>query len=437
MTDEQSEDRPKEGSNGLIDKVNAYFRWSNRWFFGTPERALEQAHNAARKIKSIEDKHFNGRKVDLAAVNYSQSGLACFKNDVDKYLNLIKIKLAEFKISRIFLKDDEYIFLEKLNFIDEIVNKYQVLENREIVLSRIDREVETDEKPITIKVEPYQDNPNPYKNKNIENAPPTLKQGLLPRSIGKTFRRIQTEMDVNSEEELVQKFRNSKRNTKLAVRFLLLIVIVPLLTQQLSKQFLILPIVQQVREREKAPAFINYEMKEEAIDELKIYEEGLRFNSFLEKTPRLPETEIEEKIKEKANELNEEFKEKSNIAVSNVFADILGLISFAIVVFSNQKGIAATKAFLNTIVYDLSDSAKAFIIILFTDVFVGFHSPHGWEVILENLAEHLGLPASRDAIFIFISTFPVILDTVFKYWIFRYLNQISPSAVATLKNMNE
>jgi hypothetical protein len=34
---------------------------------------------------------------------------------------------------------------------------------------------------------------------------------------------------------------------------------------------------------------------------------------------------------------------------------------------------------MDEIVYGLSDSAKAFIIILFTDMFVGFHSPHGWE----------------------------------------------------------
>jgi hypothetical protein len=88
-------------------------------------------------------------------------------------------------------------------------------------------------------------------------------------------------------------------------------------------------------------------------------------------------------------------------------------------------------------VYGLSDSAKAFIIILFTDIFVGFHSPHGWEVILEGLSHHWGLPANRDFIFLFIATFPVILDTIFKYWIFRYLNRISPSAVATYHNMNE
>jgi len=47
------------------------------------------------------------------------------------------------------------------------------------------------------------------------------------------------------------------------------------------------------------------------------------------------------------------------------------------------------------------------------------------------------LPENRDLIFLFIATFPVLLDTVFKYWIFRYLNQVSPSAVATYHEMNE
>ena len=68
---------------------------------------------------------------------------------------------------------------------------------------------------------------------------------------------------------------------------------------------------------------------------------------------------------------------------------------------------------------------------------VGFHSTHGWEVVLENGLRHFGLPENHDLIFLFIATFPVVLDTVFKYWIFRYLNQVSPSAVATYHEMND
>ena len=121
----------------------------------------------------------------------------------------------------------------------------------------------------------------------------------------------------------------------------------------------------------------------------------------------------------------------------NVFSDMLAVGAFVLLLTTQKRGILTLKSFLDEIVYGLSDSAKAFIIILFTDMFVGFHSPHGWEVLMEGLSRHLGFAANREFIFLFIATFPVILDTVFKYWIFRYLNRISPSAVVTYKNMNE
>ncbi|GFP79552.1 chloroplast envelope membrane protein [Phtheirospermum japonicum] len=36
-----------------------------------------------------------------------------------------------------------------------------------------------------------------------------------------------------------------------------------------------------------------------------------------------------------------------------------------------------------------------------------------------------------------VSTFPVILDTILKYWIFRYLNRVSPSLVVIYHSMND
>ena len=45
-------------------------------------------------------------------------------------------------------------------------------------------------------------------------------------------------------------------------------------------------------------------------------------------------------------------------------------------------------------------------------------------------------PEPSPFILLFIATFPVILATIFKYWIFRYLNRVSPSSVATLRGMN-
>ncbi|MEL6935609.1 MAG: proton extrusion protein PcxA, partial [Cyanobacteria bacterium J06607_17] len=187
----------------------------------------------------------------------------------------------------------------------------------------------------------------------------------------------------------------------------------------------------------QAEVFLNDEMEEEALHELQRFEERLRFEVILGKVAALNETQLEERVLEKALEIEEDYRERSAESVQNVFADIFAVLAFALLLNVCKRQVATLKAFIDEIVYGLSDSAKAFIIILFTDIFVGFHSPHGWEILLEGLSRHLGFPANRDFIFLFIATFPVILDTVFKYWIFRYLNRISPSAVATYKNMNE
>lgn len=83
------------------------------------------------------------------------------------------------------------------------------------------------------------------------------------------------------------------------------------------------------------------------------------------------------------------------------------------------------------------DTMKAFLILLFTDLLIGFHSPHGWEILIESFLSYLGFAPNRYVVSLFVSTFPVIVDTVLKYWIFRHLNRVSPSIVVTYHTMSE
>jgi hypothetical protein len=115
------------------------------------------------------------------------------------------------------------------------------------------------------------------------------------------------------------------------------------------------------------------------------------------------------------------YKIESAEAVGNIFADIVSVFTFIFLVVAGREQIAILKSFIDELIYGLSDSAKAFLIILLTDMFVGFHSTYGWEVILENTLRHFGLPENRNFIYLFISTVPVILDSIFKYWIFRFI----------------
>lgn len=87
--------------------------------------------------------------------------------------------------------------------------------------------------------------------------------------------------------------------------------------------------------------------------------------------------------------------------------------------------------------YNLSDTVKAFSILLLTDLCIGFHSPHGWELMIGSVYKDFGFVHNDQIISGLVSTFPVILDTIFKYWIFRYLNRLSPSLVVIYHSMND
>nr|YP_008081277.1 chloroplast envelope membrane protein [Catharanthus roseus]AGI51156.1 chloroplast envelope membrane protein [Catharanthus roseus] len=87
--------------------------------------------------------------------------------------------------------------------------------------------------------------------------------------------------------------------------------------------------------------------------------------------------------------------------------------------------------------YNLSDTVKAFSILLLTDLCIGFHSTHGWELMIGSVYKDFGFVQNDQIISGLVSTFPVILDTVFKYWIFRYLNRVSPPLVVIYHSMND
>ena len=443
-------------------KFKSLIKKTSNWLTATPQRSLDTAYKAALKIKAIEDNHFGGQKVGTENADYGDSVFAYFETEVNGHLQKINMALGVFKTSRLFLNisnvkdpsqditnDKELqnnatkvaIIFDKLDFIDQVTSHYQsrathTIDNASLILPEQSlngqerQQLENEQKLHNSTVQSH-DNPL---------ASASQKTGVLPRSFINTLNRIKQEIDPKSgesEEQVINKYRKSRLRTALSIKFILLLIIVPLLTHQLTKTFLLTPIIRQYFQNHEQVVFINKDLEEEAFQELSHYEEILRFQGLIGLRENLTDEEIEEKVKHKATEITQEYRAHGIDSIGNVFADLFSIGAFALVIVSSRKEIEVLKSFLDEILYGLSDPAKAFLIILFTDMFVGFHSPHGWEVILEGVAHHFGLPENQEFNFLFIATFPVILDTVLKYWIFRYLNRISPSAVATYKNMNE
>nr|YP_010480241.1 envelope membrane protein [Berberis pinnata]UVJ68216.1 envelope membrane protein [Berberis pinnata] len=116
------------------------------------------------------------------------------------------------------------------------------------------------------------------------------------------------------------------------------------------------------------------------------------------------------------------------------------IISFAILsgysILGNEE-LIVLNSWVREFLYNLSDTIKAFSILLLTDLCIGFHSPHGWELMIGFVYKDFGFYHNDQIISGLVSTFPVILDTIFKYWIFRYLNRLSPSLVVIYHSMND
>jgi hypothetical protein len=475
----------------MESKLGQYWRKANQWFYRTADRALDEAYKAALKIKAIEDEHFGGEQIVISSEYSNNQVAAYFQNDLNKYLNIARIRLAEFQTSRTvtgnnypqpldtqqfegrgfndinsYTQDIEYEarILEKLSFIDAILTRYanntaQLEDFNPQRSSFGERAIDLIAPPLpvdrSLSVNPNQSdrfidaaaeivgskNSRSANRRQSNDLPPQTGENMNKRpfvdpSLIATFRRIQQDLNPKAETQVLENYRFNQSKTRSALKFILMLILVPLIVQYISKIVIVGPAVNLYRTSHQSDIFLNVNLEKEAFEEMEMFEKKLKFQQMV-LTPKLTTAQIEEKIAEKAQEIKADFYRQSAEAVKNWFADILAAIAFGWLITHSKQQITILKNFIDELISGLSDSAKAFIIILLTDTFVGFHSPHGWEIILAGTAKHLGIPENREFNSLFIATFPVLIDTIFKYWIFRYLTGQSPSAVATYKSMNE
>jgi CemA family len=405
--------------------LSGYWQDVNEWFFRTPDRALDEAYKAALKVQSIEDEN-GGQKIEENDPKLP----AYLRADLQKYLRITKLRLTEFQTSRSIDSrsndspdspygtaiETEALVLEKLQFIDWILERYS-----------------SNPAPTPAPV-----NNQPVFTSFDQPKPPGKNNLLIDATVVNTFKKIRQDLSPAAEQEIVSTFRASKDVTKNSLRFLLTMILIPLLVHFMSKFLVVGPIVDYYYPRtHQQNIFINSNLEKEALEELERFERHIKFQSLTGAIPKISTEQLEEQVKEKASFLRKSYTRQSSNSVKNWFADLFSVTAFIFFLTRSKRQIANLLSFMNEMVSGLSDSAKVFVIILFTDTFVGFHSPHGWEVVLAGMADHWGIAENHNFNSLFIATFPVLLDTVFKFWVFRYLSGQSPSSVAIYKSMNE
>nr|YP_009436721.1 chloroplast envelope membrane protein [Cyphia phyteuma]ATG27097.1 chloroplast envelope membrane protein [Cyphia phyteuma] len=102
-----------------------------------------------------------------------------------------------------------------------------------------------------------------------------------------------------------------------------------------------------------------------------------------------------------------------------------------------NKELVILNSWAKEFVYNLNDTTKAICILLVIDFCVGFHSNRGWELLISSVYKYLGFVHNDLLISCLVWILPVILDSIFKYWIFFYLNRVSPSLVVIYHSISE
>ena len=282
--------------------------------------------------------------------------------------------------------------------------------------------------------------------------------GFIPRSIVRTFQRFFKQIRLETDAFAIYEFRVSRYIAIASLQCFFFLFICPWVFHFFFQIFVINPLLglhaaeprvaqeplQRLALTNARPLFLNMSQQERAFSEIQTFSEQIYFETLL-KIQNSGSFDIEpygSLVTEQAYQAYflkcaNFYHQQSLSIITNWISDLMTILAFLFLLIYSTPQILILKTFFIESLLSLSETTKCFFLIFFLDLLVGFHSSKSWEIFLQFLIEHFGFQTNQNFLFFFISTFPVLLDTIFKYWIFRYLNKISPSTVATYQAMIE
>ena len=457
--------------------MKSYWAQFSCWLLNTPYRSLERAYKASKRIQHIKKDYISYKGM----VSYSRRSWQAIILYINTKLNncvfIIYWSLLECKISLYFLNISNIFFFfsfffkklvkktnrnlkkNKLNWKNKInVKTYFILsELVEKDLKKIRQmnkklawieaslnDLETWKRYYSFsvfssKIEETSENPFYFFNSKNFIVTTTAYEsiGLVPRSITRTLSAFQTELTGQSSSLILQEFQVAKYQALASLQYLGCLLFFPWGISISLKKWFLEPWVKFWWNTYQFQIFLNSFQEEIALKRLQEIEELVWLDKVMANSLEIQSQDINIEIRERTIQLVKAYNENSIQTILHLLTDIICFITLSGLFILGKERLAILNSWVQELFYSLSDTMKAFFILLLTDLCIGFHSPHGWEIVIASFLEHLGFAYNKHIISCFVSTFPVILDTVFKYWIFRHLNRISPSIVATYHTMNE
>nr|AYW15430.1 envelope membrane protein [Jamesonia brasiliensis] len=260
---------------------------------------------------------------------------------------------------------------------------------------------------------------------------------LVPRSVTRTLSRFKAELTNQSSVLVYNDFDLAKNQASGSLQYVGFSLFVPLLIREAMINWFLEPWIRGWWNKNQIQVFLNSLQEENALKQLREIEALLWLDNVISNFADMQLQSFDVDACDETTRLATTYNELTINLLVQLATNTISIAILLLFLLPGRKRFAVSNSWVQESFYSLNDTMKAFFILLLTDLCVGFHSPHGWEIIIGFFFEQFGLIPNKYAIPCFVSTFPVILDTVFKYWIFRHLNRTSPSIVATYHTMSE
>ncbi|NJR42112.1 MAG: hypothetical protein HC767_05110 [Akkermansiaceae bacterium] len=97
---------------------------------------------------------------------------------------------------------------------------------------------------------------------------------------------------------------------------------------------------------------------------------------------------MQHSLQHKAHEYEHEKQEEIRVGLVNIVSDSVTIVTFAVILTMREDGRQALTNTIGRISQGMSQTGKAFILILAADVLMGYHSEEGWTAGIELLSDH-------------------------------------------------
>lgn len=150
--------------------------------------------------------------------------------------------------------------------------------------------------------------------------------------------------------------------------------------------------------RSPSPHRTPWLVQEEKVErEVSAFRNHLQFEVLLGRSPPLNDTELQATLRKKALDLEREERERNCVSLANFVTDS----TFAIILSANLllqlDEAEKLRKTLSKQFFSLDSSRQAFILLLVSDILVGYHSAEGWSTGLEGIGHHYGLDVRAHA----------------------------------------